>query len=332
METSTTTFCLNCGCNRKFKKITIRSETEVKGVKFSFPETIAICLECETELYVPEINDENAQAREDAYRKASGLITVDEIKKILEKYNIGAGPLAQVMGFGEITIIRYLKGQLPSRINSEKLLEILTSHKKMSENLEVNKGNISDVAYRKCKETLDRFNNLYETRKIEVVTRYLLKNIVDITPLALQKILYYIQAFFFALFREEIFSDTCQAWIHGPVYPEVYHKYKVYGYNPIELQTLELNYDLTELTTREVDLLNAIIVAFGCYSGTTLEKMTHSEKPWREARGNLLPSDRCYTEIKKETIHSYFDQVINNYKIINPCDIANYSEALRLKI
>lgn len=328
----TTTFCLNCGCVRTFEKSVVRAETEVRGLKFSFIETNAICAECGTPVYVPELNDENAEERKKAYRKAAGLITVEEINKILEKYNIGAGPLALVMGFGEVTINRYLSGQLPSKVNSEKMLEVLASHKKMEEYLEKNKDSISDVAYRKCRESLNRLNELYSERKIEVVTRYFLKKANDITPLALQKMLYYAQAFFYALFGEDLFPDKCQAWAHGPVYPDVYHKYKIYGYNPIEHSFLDSENELIELTTKEIDLLDAIISAFGCYSGPVLEKMTHNEKPWREARGNLLPGDKSVTEIKKEVINEYFEKVVTTFNIVNPCDIISYSNAMRARI
>lgn len=332
MEKMSTAFCLDCGCKKTFNRIVVRTESEVRGTKFSFVEVNAVCSECGAELYVPEINDENVRLREGAYRQAAGLITVDEIQKILKKYNIGAGPLAQIMGFGEVSVIRYLNGQLPSKVNSGKLLEVLASHRKMEEKLEANKACISDVAYRKCKESLDHFDALYGKRKIEIVTRYLLKRVNDITPLALQKTLYYAQAFFFALFDEEFFPDTCQAWAHGPVYPDVYYKYREYGYNPIELPELSSEEDFTELTSREIELLDAIISTFGCYSGTVLEKMTHSERPWIEARGNLLPGDRSVTEIKKETIREYFKQVVENYNIVNPCDIVNYSDAMRLRV
>ncbi len=332
MNHPSTAFCLNCGCSRALKKFAVRTEAEVRGTKISFVETHAICTECEEELYVPEVNDENAKAREDAYRKAANLISVEDIQKIMEKYDIGAGPLAIAMGFGDVTINRYISGQLPSKANSLKLLEVLASHKKMAENLEENKDRMTEVAYRKCRAALDQLDELYSTQKIEIVTRYFLRKVNDITPLALQKILYYAQAFFYALFHEELFPDVCQAWIHGPVYPDVYYKYREYGYDPIEQPPFELEDNFSELTIREIELLDAIISAFGCYSGSILEKMTHHEKPWQEARGNLLPTDRSVTEIKKDTIHEYFQQVIKNYSIVNPCDIVVYSAALLSRI
>ena len=127
-----TAFCFNCGCKNKYRRVTEKAEAEVRGVQFSYAETLAICEKCGEELYVPEINDSNAQIREDAYRKAAKLITVDEIQSILRKYNIGASPLAQVLGFGDVTITRYLSGQLPSKQNSDKLLEVSASHKLMA--------------------------------------------------------------------------------------------------------------------------------------------------------------------------------------------------------
>ena len=332
MNNTSTAFCLKCGCKRAFKKITARAEAKVREIEFSFVETIAICSGCGEEVYVPEVNDENVQAREDAYRKAAGLITLEEIQQVMNKYNIGAGPLAQVMGFGEITINRYLNGQLPSKNNSDQLLEVLASHKKMEEKLEENKASLSEVAYRKCREAIDHYNELYGARKIEVVTRYLLCKVCDITPLALQKMLYYAQAFYFALFGEELFLDACQAWAHGPVYPDVYYKYKSYGYNPIEQPLLGTCDDFVELTTKEIEFLDAIISAFGCYSGPILKKMTHNEKPWRETRGNLLPNDRSISEISKDIIHDYFSLVVEKYNIMNPCDISNYSEAMRSRL
>ena len=321
-------FCLRCGSERSYRVHSSRSEATVRGISFSFVENRAYCSECGEEVYVPAINDANAQAREDAFRKASGLITVDEIQRILKKYNIGAGPLAKALGFGEITINRYLNGHIPSRQNSDILLKILSSHKEMEKYLEANHESVGTLAYSKCREQLDKLNELYGSCKIEVIVRYFLRKVSDITPLALQKMLYYTQAFYFALFGTELFTDSCQAWVHGPVYPDVYYKYREYGYNPIDAPELESDEMTGELTTRETEFLNAIISAFSCYSGTTLAKMTHSERPWQNARAGLLPEDRCVTEINPTDIHTYFRQIIEMYQIINPCDIKKYSTAM----
>ena len=70
---------------------------------------------------------------------------------------------------------------------------------------------------------------------IEDIADFFLK-IVDresdstITPLKLQKILYYAQGYYLAINDVELFPEEFQAWTHGPVNEEIYIKYKDYGY------------------------------------------------------------------------------------------------------
>ena len=45
--------------------------------------------------------------------------------------------------------------------------------------------------------------------KINTVIQYLLNQCEDITPLALQKALYYIQGFYFAFFQTFLFTEDC---------------------------------------------------------------------------------------------------------------------------
>lgn len=324
MDAGNVAYCIGCNEKTAYTVKSQRVEMEVRGTKFYYIEQTAYCRKCGEAVYVPEINDSNVLSREEAYRKAARLITVSEIRQILDKYHIGAGPLAKLMGFGEVTVNRYMGGQLPSREHSAQLLEVLASHREMEKRLEENKERISPVAYIKCREAIDQLSDLYGTRKIEIVARYLLNKAVEVTPLALQKLLYFAQAFFHALYQEELFTDDCQAWAHGPVYPDIYFRYKDFGYNPIEKPLPESEGDFSELTTRELSFLDAIVDVFGVYSGQMLSKITHNEQPWIEARGNLLPSDRSVTVINRETVNRYFEQVVAKYRIMNPCDMASY--------
>ena len=61
-----TAFCINCDCWRKYKKEREEVTVTVRGLCFSYAETKAVCENCNEELYVPEINDINVQARENA--------------------------------------------------------------------------------------------------------------------------------------------------------------------------------------------------------------------------------------------------------------------------
>lgn len=324
MSTNNISYCINCNEKTEYEVKAQRISMTVRGTNFSYVEQIAYCKKCGEEVYVPDINDLNVSSREEAYRKATNLITIQELDQILKKYNIGAGPLAKLMGFGEITINRYMSGRLPSKEHSALLLEILSSHKIMEKYLEKNKDLISPIAYKKCREAIDQLNVLYGRKKIELVTRYMLYKSEEITPLALQKLLYYSRAFFKAMYNEVLFLDKCQAWVYGPVYPEIYHQYKDFGYNPIEKPFPDDENDFSELTTREIGFLDAIVDIFGMYSGSVLRQITHNEQPWIEARGSLLPNDRSNTVIDDDTIDSYFKRIVEEYQIVNPCDMVRY--------
>lgn len=72
-------------------------------------------------------------------------------------------------------------------------------------------------------------------------------------PLKLQKLLYFAQGFSYAFYDKELFNDDFEAWVHGPVIPSIYHEYKSYEYNPIDL-----NYNLKEFNKDVIDLLEYV--------------------------------------------------------------------------
>ena len=237
--------------------------------------------------------------------KKEGLISVPEIQLILDRYNIGKRPLSLLLGWGEGTLTRYLDGDIPTRQYSDTLKRLLDDSEYMKEVLEQNKDRITDVAYRRVNDALQNNGmgakyHIESKEKIDHVAKYLLLNTVEVTPMALQKLLYYSQGFFKAFTEEYLFNNDCEAWIHGPVYRNIYYKYKNHGYNPIEEEDYE--YGDIRLTVIEKELLDSVVRCFGCYSGKVLEKMTHSEEPWRITRAGLDDNEGSNRIIEKELI------------------------------
>ena len=58
----------------------------------------------------------------------------------------------------------------------------------------------------------------------------------SITPLKLQKILYYAQGYYLAKENRPLFKEDFEAWAHGPANPGIYDKYKDYGNNAQQRQ------------------------------------------------------------------------------------------------
>ncbi|NLJ95947.1 MAG: DUF4065 domain-containing protein [Clostridiales bacterium] len=325
-------FCEKCRNIVEYSVKTVNKEKLLKGKNLKYISKVAYCNECKEEIFVPEIRDYNLNALDNAYRDSEDLIKVNDIEKILEKYNIGKRPLSLLLGWGEGTLTRYIDGDTPTKPYSEILKQILASNDYYREILERNKDNISSVAYRKSMAAVDSINMdaVSETNKLEAATQYLLFLTSEITPLALQKLLYFVQGFHKAFTDKFIFSEDCEAWAHGPVYRDVFYKYREYGYNPIEEKDLSI--DNINLTESEKELFYYIVLYFGCYSGKVLEDMTHSEVPWRKARHGLKAGESSDRIINKADITSYFYSVKDKYKMLNYIDIKDYSKDLFNKL
>jgi uncharacterized phage-associated protein len=122
-----------------------------------------------------------------------------------------------------------------------------------------------------------------------------------ITNLKLQKLLYYAQGWFLALKSKPLFSERVEAWPRGPVVPPVYGTFKSYQWNPINGDVSEPSLD-PEIEAH----LREIMEAYGVHGAYYLEKLSHQERPWLDARGNLGPTDFCTNVISHEAMKSFF--------------------------
>jgi putative zinc finger/helix-turn-helix YgiT family protein len=327
-------FCEKCHEMTEYSIKEVKKEKNIKGKNIKYIGKEAYCNECGSEIFVPEIRDYNLAMLDKAYREKEGLISVPEIELILEKYDVGKRPLSLLLGWGEGTLTRYLDGDIPSKQYSDILKRLLSDSDYMKEILEQNKDKITDLAYRRIINALEKNEIAVEAiepeDKIDYVVKYLLANSLDITPLALQKLLYYAQGFYKAFTGEYLFHNNCEAWVHGPVYRSIYYKYKGYGYNPID--DPDFKYEEIKLTTAEKEILDSVIANFGCYSGKVLEKMTHIEEPWRITRKGLSDNESSDRIINKELIAKYFGEIKSKYGMLNISDIKDYSRDLFSKL
>ena len=120
----------------------------------------------------------------------------------------------------------------------------------------------------------------------------------------LQKLCYYAQAWHCALLNEKLFSEEIQAWIHGPVCPVLYARYASYGWNPIK----KMYGESPKFSPKTLSVLKAVYNTYSKFTGEQLESLTHSELPWREARGNLKPYEPCENVIPCESMRKYYGQ------------------------
>ncbi len=101
-----------------------------------------------------------------------------------------------------------------------------------------------------------------------------------ISNLKLQKLVYYAQGCHLALFNAPLFQEPLEAWLHGPVVPELYHLYKQYGAGAIPLP---VGMDFSVFSAETQELLDEVYSVYGQFSAWKLREMTHNEPPWKDA-------------------------------------------------
>jgi uncharacterized phage-associated protein len=137
------------------------------------------------------------------------------------------------------------------------------------------------------------------------VANWFLANVEDMTHKKLQKLVYYAYAWYIAFNNEDadnienkFFDNRVEAWIHGPVFPDLYRKYKYYGSNILP------RYDgvVADFSEDDLDLLEQVRDIYGIYNGNQLESLTHQEEPWMAARNGAKKFESCNCKISDEII------------------------------
>ena len=127
----------------------------------------------------------------------------------------------------------------------------------------------------------------------------------EMTQKKLQKLCYYAQAWCYALKGYRLEDTDFQAWIHGPVSPALWERFKSFGYDPIRIKG-HVNINLQEEDRR---LLEDVWDTYGENTGNALEALTHRELPWLEARKGYEPDERCTVVISPNTMASYYKSI-----------------------
>lgn len=134
-----------------------------------------------------------------------------------------------------------------------------------------------------------------------------------ISNLKLQKILYFVQAAFLVNKSEPCFYEDIEAWDFGPVVPEIYHEFKMYGSNDIPHINDYIDYSKGIWEAKKVifneniisgddkKLLDNMIEQCNQHSANDLVRITHGQAPWQNAY------NRGFNNIiSKESIKNFF--------------------------
>ena len=150
------------------------------------------------------------------------------------------------------------------------------------------------------------------------IINYSNDNKIPISNLKLQKLLYFVQAWF--LVKKEgvpCFNNKIEAWSFGPVVPDAYHEFKGYGGGDIsridsyfevdydnKWNTEKVAYDENKINESDRKLIIEVIDKFKDKTATYLVYLTHEQDPWK----NAYKGRWSYEEITHESIMKYFNE------------------------
>ena len=308
-------YCVNCNDYVNFIINEKRKKFNYQDILIEYVGKEAVCSLCGETVYNDDVLKYNQEKIEKTYKEQNEIITINEINEIMSNYNIGKRPLSLLLGFGEITITRYLNGYLPTINNSKLLKKIYNSPSEYYSILQMNKSNISEITFKKSEKAVSKLLDVHSDDKVIFELSKYIINKIDVTNMSLQKILYYIQMFYMAIYNKHAFNSRCNAWDYGPVFGNVYYKYKSFGRNIIndEEPIIEFDKDLIKTTDK-------VLKYFGCYTTMVLKSFTHNEDPW------LVSYNSENKIIKKSIIKEYGDKIIKEHGINSIEEIKKYSE------
>ena len=147
--------------------------------------------------------------------------------------------------------------------------------------------------------------------RLSLVAYYFLSK-ESMSPKKLQKLVYYAYGWTLALLNESVenmeyhlFPNRIEAWVHGPVIPDLYQEYKSYGWNDIPQISL---LDMGSFSNDEKDILEQVWEVYGGYTANQLEMISHQEAPWLNARKGIPAGIASSNSIKDDDMYLFFNE------------------------
>ena len=150
-------YCPNCKKSVNYK-IEKRDIKKFKGVEINTYENVGVCLSCNQDLYIPNLEDENINRISEEYIKNTNIVKGIDIIKFREKYNISQRELTAILDFGKMTINRYENGAIPTKSQSDYLKFLMNNDNNFVDKVEeaFNNNRISIKTYNKIKFKSDK--------------------------------------------------------------------------------------------------------------------------------------------------------------------------------
>ena len=165
------------------------------------------------------------------------------------------------------------------------------------------KSNHVDISWKNADEQNQAFKWPGDVSVFDVAA-YILKKSGALSTMKLQKLVYYCQAWSLVWDEKPLFKENIEAWTNGPVVRELFSYHRG-------------NFEISEILIGNPDVLNdnqketidAVLKFYGDKPAQWLIDLSHSEKPWKEARKDLDIDEISNRVISIESMAEYYSSL-----------------------
>ena len=319
-------FCPYCEKEHKVEIIEQDEIITVRGENFKAKALYYRCPETGEEFETSDSRHDPYAEAYKQYREKHHLLTAEEIREFRNEFVLTQKELADLLGFGTVTLSRYENGALQDEVHDNLLQLIMHYPENFLKQIERNPDAIDEdkkvrlVAILEDKrgtrdttlECVERklsaiepsiFNGFrrFDIEKFMGVVEFFCSQ-VKIFPTKLNKLLFYADYFHYKKYSTSITGSSYAHATYGPV-PDDYKM--ILALMEEELSALQSE-EITEPYTGEVlkaftvehvntlendekETLRTIVDSLGKLSSTALSKLSHSEKAYKETvNGKLI--------------------------------------------
>ena len=132
-----------------------------------------------------------------------------------------------------------------------------------------------------------------------------LRREIATTPMHVLKLAYISHGFMLGITNKVLLYEPIEAWRYGPVVPSVYHRYKAFGGQPIDIATVDQS---ASLGNDELFAIESVEDIYRDVSALRLSSLTHQVgTPWhttvhKYGVGGIIPNN---------VISSYYEKLID---------------------
>lgn len=120
-----------------------------------------------------------------------------------------------------------------------------------------------------------------------------LRRDIDTTPMHVLKLAYFSHGWMLGLHDQTLINEPVEAWQFGPVIPSIYHRYKSFRGDPIDLVPIDRS---DQMSSEQQEILESVVAVYWDTSAIKLSNISHNPgSPWdivmhQYGAGTIIPN------------------------------------------